>query len=98
MEGVRIETPDGLCSEVAKMTKKTSAAVNDQLSDSNPSIAELHRENRALQAELDQVEPLISAAVLAATAFRMRDQEALVSALRMLVRATRLFEANHACA
>ena len=80
------------------MTKTTSAAVDDQLSDSNPSIAELHRENRELRAELDQVEPVISAAVLAATAFRMRDQEALLSALRMLVRATRLFEADHACA
>ena len=80
------------------MTKTTRAAVDDQLSDSNPSIAELHRENRELRAELDQVEPVISAAVLAATAFRMRDQEALVSALRMLVRATRLFEADHACA
>ncbi len=80
------------------MTKTTSAAVDDRLSDSNPSIAELHRENRELRAELDQVEPVISAAVLAATAFRMRDQEALLSALRMLVRATRLFEADHACA
>jgi hypothetical protein len=41
---------------------------------------------------------VISAAVLAATAFRLRDQNGLVSALRLLVRATRGLEAKRACA
>jgi hypothetical protein len=35
---------------------------------------------------------VISAAVLAATAFRLRDQTGLVSALRLLVRATTWLE------
>lgn len=45
-----------------------------------------------LVAELERVEPIISAALLAATAFRMRDHDALISALRMLVRVTRVFD------
>ncbi|MGH6901241.1 MAG: hypothetical protein ACREIR_00715 [Geminicoccaceae bacterium] len=61
-------------------------------------IADLHEQNTELRAELDEVQPVISAAVLAATAFRMRDQNGLVSALRLLVRATRGFEAKRACA
>jgi hypothetical protein len=52
----------------------------------------------ALPAERDEVEAVISAALLAATAFRLRDRQGLLSALRMLVRATRSFEARHACA
>ena len=40
----------------------------------------------ALQAELEELEPVIGAAVLAATAFRLRDQEGLIMALRGLVR------------
>ena len=41
---------------------------------------------------------MISAAVLAATAFRLRDQRGLVSALRLLVRATTWLEERRACA
>ena len=41
---------------------------------------------------------MISAALLVATAFRLRDQEGLLSALRMLVEATRTFEERRACA
>jgi hypothetical protein len=52
----------------------------------------------ALPAEPDEVEAVISAALLAATAFRLRDRQALLSALRLLVRATRSFERRHACA
>ena len=40
----------------------------------------------ALQTELEELEPVIGAAVLAATAFRLRDQEGLIMALRGLVR------------
>ena len=71
---------------------------HDQLDDEDLAIADLHRENTALRAELDEVEPMISASLLVATAFRLRDQKALLSALRILVQATRLFEARRACA
>ena len=59
-------------------------------------IADLHRQTRALRSELDEVQPLISAAVLAATAFRLRDNDGLVSALRILVGATRTLEERRA--
>jgi hypothetical protein len=62
----------------------------------HPAIADLHRETRALRSELDEVQPLISAAVLAATAFRLRDNDGLVSALRILVGATRTLEERRA--
>ncbi|HEX6111617.1 MAG TPA: hypothetical protein VFZ10_04865 [Geminicoccaceae bacterium] len=55
-------------------------------------IADMQEQNVALRAELDEVQPVISAAVLAATAFRLRDQSGLVSALRLLVRATTWLE------
>jgi hypothetical protein len=63
----------------------------------HPAIADLHRQTRALRSELDEVEPLISAAVLAATAFRLRANDGLVSALRILVGATRTLEERRAC-
>lgn len=50
------------------------------------------QDNRALRAELARLEPVVGAALLAATAFRLRDHEALISALRMLVQVTRSFE------
>ena len=65
---------------------------NDQLDGDDLAIADLHEQNLALRAELDEVQPVISAAVLAATAFRLRDQSGLVSALRLLVRATTWLE------
>jgi hypothetical protein len=43
------------------------------------------------------MQPVISAAVLAATAFRMRDNDGLVSALRILVGATETLEEQRAC-
>ena len=51
-----------------------------------------------LRTELAELQPLVSAAVLTATAFRMRDHEALISALRLLVRCVRLVEERRACA
>ena len=55
-------------------------------------LARLQRENARLRAELDQIEPLIGAALLAATAFRLRDQDGLNEALRRLVQALVPFE------
>jgi hypothetical protein len=63
----------------------------------HPAIDDLHRQTRALRSELDEVQPLISAAVLAATAFRLRDNDGLVSAMRILVGATRALEERRAC-
>jgi hypothetical protein len=60
-------------------------------------VADLHRETRAPRSELDEVQPVISDAVLAATAFRMRDNDGLVSALRILVGATKTLEERRAC-
>jgi len=50
------------------------------------------QDNHALRAELARLEPVVGAALLVATAFRLRDHDALVSALRMLVSVTRGFE------
>jgi hypothetical protein len=75
-----------------------TAVRHDPLDGDDLAIADLHEQNTELRAELDEVQPVISAAVLAATAFRMRDQNGLVSALRLLVRATRGLEVKRACA
>jgi hypothetical protein len=78
------------------MTKAPSsiAAVrhDHQLDGDDLGIPDLQEQNVALRAELDEVQPVVSAAVLAATAFRLRDQSGLVSALRLLVRATTWLE------
>ena len=74
------------------------AVLCDEQTDDDLATAALQRRSMALPAERDEVEAVISAALLAATAFRLRDRQALLSALRMLVRATRSFEARHACA
>jgi hypothetical protein len=77
------------------MTKAPSSFAvvrHDQLDGDDLAIADLQEQNVALRAELDEVQPVISAAVLAATAFRLRDQSSLVSALRLLVRATTWLE------
>jgi hypothetical protein len=71
---------------------------HDQTAASSPSsIEELHQQARDLQSELDEVQPVISAAFLAATAFRLRDNESLVSAMRILVSATKRLEEQRAC-
>jgi hypothetical protein len=49
---------------------------HDQPDGDDLAIADLHEQNVALRAELHEVEPVISAAVLAATAFRLRDSAA----------------------
>jgi hypothetical protein len=68
------------------------AAPGDDHPDRVLEVDGLQRENRDLRAELLQAEPLISAAVLAATAFRLRDRDALTEALRLLVQATEAWE------
>ena len=71
---------------------RSIAAPSDDQPDRVLELERLQRENRDLRAELLQAEPLISAAVLAATAFRLRDRDALTEALRLLVQATEAWE------
>ena len=72
------------------------AVVGDDGSGHALVIADLRRQNAALQAELDELQPVISTAVLAATAFRLRDHQALTGALRLLVRAVDRLENRRA--
>jgi hypothetical protein len=74
------------------------AVRHDLLDGDDLPIADLQEQNVALRAELDEVQPVISAAVLAATAFRLRDQRGLTSALRLLVRAMTWLEERRTCA
>ncbi len=55
-------------------------------------VLALQRQIDSLQAELDELEPVIGAAILAATAFRLRDEEGLILALRNLVRGLKRLE------
>jgi hypothetical protein len=71
---------------------RSIVASGDDQTDRVPEVERLQSENRDLRAELLQAEPLISAAVLAATAFRLRDRDALTEALRLLVQATEAWE------
>ena len=94
MEGLRPGRPRPTSAREPTMTKAPSsfAAVrHDQLDGDDLAIADMQEQNVALRAELDEVQPVISAAVLAATAC-LRDQSGLVSALRLLVRATTWLE------
>lgn len=49
-----------------------------------------------LREELQEVEPVVGAAVLVSAAFRLRDEEALVGALRGLAEAVARFEHDRA--
>lgn len=83
---------------MTKAPSSMTAVRCDQLDGDDLAIADLHEQNTALRAELDEVQALISAAVLTATAFRLRDQDGLVSALRLLVRTTTGLETRRSCA
>jgi hypothetical protein len=73
---------------------RSIVASSDEQTDRVLEVERLQSENRDLRAELLQAEPLISAAVLAATAFRLRDRDALTEALRLLVQTTEAWEAE----
>lgn len=79
-------------------TARSIAASRDDQTDGVLDVERLQDENRELRAELAQAEPVLSAAMLTATAFRLRDHEALFSALRMLAGVIRKFEDQRACA
>ena len=63
---------------MTKAPSSITAVRHAQLDGDDLAIADLHRQNIALRTELDEVQPVISAAVLAATAFRLRDQRGLI--------------------
>ena len=60
--------------------------------DCREAVLSLRRQVDDLRAELEGLEPVIGAAVLAAAAFRLRDEEGLTLALRNLVRSLRRLE------
>ena len=59
-------------------------------------ILALQRQIDSLQAELEELEPVIGAAILTTTAFRLRDEDGLILALRGLVRSLKRLEAGRA--
>jgi hypothetical protein len=80
------------------VSSSITAVRHDLLDGDDLAIADLQEQNVALRAELDEVQPVITAAVLAATAFRLRDQRGLISSLRLLVRAMTWLEERRTCA
>ena len=56
---------------------------------------ELDREAFA-EPELSHLDPIVSAAVLVTSAFRLRDEAALITTLRLLTNAVAVWEANRA--
>lgn len=77
------------------MTKPTSMSAHEKaigLSDRHP--ADFSHDQYSSLSDSEPYQPLITSAILATTAFRMRDDAALVEALRMLVRAVKPFESD----
>ncbi|MGI9491345.1 MAG: hypothetical protein ACR2QF_02855 [Geminicoccaceae bacterium] len=77
------------------MTKPSSMSANQKtigLSD-RPYAGFRHDQHPSVTDE-EPYQPLITAAILTTTAFRMRDNTALIEALRMLVRAVEPFESD----
>ena len=81
------------------MTKPTSVSANKKtigLNDQHPASFD-HRRNHDQQStasEGETYQPLISTAILTTTAFRLRDESALIAALRLLVQAVKPFESD----
>lgn len=66
-----------------------------QLSAANAN-ADLVERNVQLTAELDALEPVIGAAVMVVTAFKLRDENSLIDTLRLLTRAVTAWEDERA--
>ena len=58
-------------------------------------VSELDREPAA-EMELSHLDPIVSAALLVTSAFRLRDEAALITTLRLLTNAVMTWEAEHA--
>ena len=80
------------------MTSVAIAAMSRCTAAGPAAVCDTYDETRELRAELERLEPLVGAAFMTATAFRLRDRDALSHALRLLVSATRAVEEAQACA
>lgn len=79
------------------MTKPSSKSVqNSTIGLSDRPGADFRHEQQAGAVDYAPFQPLITTAILATTAFRLRDHDALTEALRMLVQAVRPFESDQA--
>ena len=78
------------------MTKPSSlSAKNKQtIGLSDRPGADFSRDQPSTLRDGDPYQPLITTAILATTAFRMRDDAGLIEALRLLVRAVKPFESD----
>ncbi|MGI9437423.1 MAG: hypothetical protein ACR2Q4_21790 [Geminicoccaceae bacterium] len=77
------------------MTKPTSmSAPKKTIGLSDRPFADFRHDQLVDTTEETTIQPLITAAILVTTAFRMRDQTALIQGLRRLVRAVRPFEVD----
>lgn len=77
------------------MTKPSSkSALDNTIGLNDRPGADFRRDEQADTADYAPFQPLITTAILATTAFRLRDDEALTEALRRLVQAVRPFEAG----
>jgi hypothetical protein len=78
------------------MTKSSSLSVNNKptigLSDRHG--ADFSHDHPSSLTDGEPYQPLITSAILATTAFRMRDDTALIEALRLLMRAVKPFESD----
>jgi hypothetical protein len=62
----------------------------------NANVADPAQHRAGLEDELQALEPVISAAVLAVTAFRLRDETGLIDTLRLLTQAVDALEVRRA--
>jgi hypothetical protein len=62
----------------------------------NANVADPAQHRAGLEDELQALEPVISAAVLAGTAFRLRDETGLIDTLRLLTQAVDALEVRRA--
>lgn len=77
---------------MTKLSGKSVPETTIGLSD-RPS-ADFSHDQHADMTDLTATPPLITTAILAATAFRLRDNTGLIEAMRLLVRAVRPFESD----
>lgn len=77
------------------MTKPRKTSAQSGMFELNErQAADFRHQGHVQAADYAPFESLISAAILTATAFRLKDRDALIQSLRRLVRAVRPFESQ----
>ncbi len=77
------------------MTKPSRMSAGQETNGlSDRQSADFCHDHLSAAGDSEPYQPLITTAILATTAFRMRDDEALIEAMRMLVRAVKPFESD----